>query len=144
MAVQKPTYGRLASQNSNLSGNQETPHHSKYDARLSRTVPPVNSQKALTSSENAHIEIPPSRSDDRAHDDASSGIGALATLHIRASINGDVYFHKFYRRREWPGGILNEKCAHYSDAFTPFAGSSPVTLICDRGQGGVLLAVVNQ
>lgn len=63
----------------------------------------------------------------------SGDIGSLVMLQIRANIKGDVYFHKFYRRREWSGGVLNEKCAHHFDVFNWFAGSRPVSVAATGG-----------
>lgn len=64
----------------------------------------------------------------------SGEIGSLVMLQIRANIKGDVYFHKFYRRRRWSGGVMNEKCAHHFDVFTWFAGSKPVSVAATGGR----------
>ena len=52
-------------------------------------------------------------------------IGEVRMLLLRAVIPSHVYFHKFYRRREWSGGVLNEKSAHHFDVFNWFAGGEP-------------------
>lgn len=64
----------------------------------------------------------------------SGEIGSLVMLQIRANIKGDVYFHKFYRRRKWSGGVMNEKCAHHFDVFTWFAGAQPISVAATGGR----------
>lgn len=61
-------------------------------------------------------------------------IGAPHMLLLRAVIPSHVYFHKFYRRREWSGGVLNEKSAHHFDVFSWFARSRPTALSAIGGQ----------
>jgi len=58
----------------------------------------------------------------------NGAIGEPRMLLLRAVIPSHVYFHKFYRRRAWSGGVLNEKSAHHFDVFNWFADSAPVRL----------------
>lgn len=61
-------------------------------------------------------------------------IGETRMLLLRAVIPSHVYFHKFYRRREWSGGVLNEKSAHHFDVFNWFAQSRATQLSAIGGQ----------
>jgi len=61
-------------------------------------------------------------------------IGETRMLLLRAVIPSHVYFHKFYRRREWSGGVLNEKSAHHFDVFNWFARSRVKQLSAVGGQ----------
>jgi len=61
-------------------------------------------------------------------------IGEPRMLLLRAVIPSHVYFHKFYRRREWSGGVLNEKSAHHFDVFNWFAQSRVTQLSAIGGQ----------
>ncbi|MBT3377900.1 MAG: Gfo/Idh/MocA family oxidoreductase [Lentisphaerae bacterium] len=61
-------------------------------------------------------------------------IGETRMLLLRAVIPSHVYFHKFYRRREWSGGVLNEKSAHHFDVFNWFAQSRVTQLSAIGGQ----------
>lgn len=48
-------------------------------------------------------------------------IGELHMMKMRGVISNCNYFHKFYRKREWSGDVLNEKCGHHFDVFNWFA-----------------------
>ena len=61
-------------------------------------------------------------------------IGEARMLLLRAVIPSHVYFHKFYRRRKWSGGVLNEKSAHHFDVFNWFAESRATQLSAIGGQ----------
>ena len=61
-------------------------------------------------------------------------IGAPRMLLLRAVIPSHAYFHKFFRRRKWSGGVLNEKSAHHFDVFNWFAQSMPLQLSALGGQ----------
>ncbi|MCK5805229.1 MAG: Gfo/Idh/MocA family oxidoreductase [Lentisphaeria bacterium] len=61
-------------------------------------------------------------------------IGEPRMLLLRAVIPAHAYFHKFFRRREWSGGVLNEKSAHHFDVFNWFAQSAPLQLSALGGQ----------
>ncbi|NQU44067.1 Gfo/Idh/MocA family oxidoreductase [bacterium] len=51
-------------------------------------------------------------------------IGDLHMLQLRAVIFYHVYFHNWFRRREWSGGALNDKSAHHCDVLNWFAQSA--------------------
>lgn len=52
-------------------------------------------------------------------------IGDVKMIQLRSVIPGMNYFHKWFSKIEYSGGVLNEKCAHHFDVLNWFAASIP-------------------